>query len=112
MADPRYMRTRVADLLSEAYAARRRALISDRALEPRAGDPSCGGTVYLCTADPQGNMVSFIQSNYTTFGAGVAIPGTGISLQNRGANFSWTRTATTAWPGASAPTTPSSPASS
>ena len=88
VADPRYMRTRVADLLSEEYAARRRALISDRALEPETGDPSCGGTIYLCTADPQGNMVSFIQSNYTTFGAGVAIPGTGISLQNRGANFS------------------------
>ena len=59
-----------------------------RSLEPEAGDPSCGGTIYLCTADPEGNMVSFIQSNYTTFGAGVAIPGTGISLQNRGANFS------------------------
>ena len=88
VADPRYMRTRVDDLLSEEYAARRRALISDRALEPRAGDPSCGGTIYLCTADPQGNMVSFIQSNYTGFGAGVAVPGTGISLQNRGANFS------------------------
>ena len=88
VADPRYMRTRVEDMLSEEYTARRRALISDRALEPQAGDPSCGGTIYLCTADPEGNMVSFIQSNYTTFGAGVAIPGTGISLQNRGANFS------------------------
>ena len=88
VADPRYMRTRVEDLLSEEYAARRRALISGQALTPEAGDPSCGGTIYLCTADPQGNMVSFIQSNYTTFGAGVAIPGTGISLQNRGANFS------------------------
>lgn len=88
VADPRYMKTRVEDLLSEEYAARRRELITDRALLPQAGDPACGGTIYLCTADPQGNMVSFIQSNYTTFGAGVAIPGTGISLQNRGANFS------------------------
>ena len=88
VADPRYMRTRVEDLLSEEYAARRRALISEQALTPEAGDPSCGGTIYLCTADEQGNMVSFIQSNYTTFGSGVAIPGTAISLQNRGANFS------------------------
>lgn len=88
VADPRYMRTRVADLLSEDYAARRRALIGEQALLPQAGDPSCGGTIYLCTADPQGNMVSFIQSNYTTFGAGIRIPGTGICLQNRGANFS------------------------
>lgn len=88
VADPRYMKTKVADLLSEEYAAKRRALITEKALLPEAGDPSCGGTIYLCTADPEGNMVSFIQSNYTTFGAGVAIPGTGISLQNRGANFS------------------------
>ena len=88
VADPRYMKTKVADMLSDEYAAKRRALITDQALLPEAGDPSCGGTIYLCTADPEGNMVSFIQSNYTTFGAGVAIPGTGISLQNRGANFS------------------------
>ena len=74
VADPRYMRTRVEDLLSEEYAARRRALISEQALTPEAGDPSCGGTIYLCTADPQGNMVSFIQSNYTTFGAGGGHP--------------------------------------
>ena len=53
-------------------------------VEPKAGDPRCGGTIYLCTADEAGNMVSFIQSNYTAFGSGVAIPGTAISLQNRG----------------------------
>lgn len=88
VADPRYMKVKTEDLLSERYAAQRRALISGRALAPFPGDPSCGGTVYLCTADPFGNMVSFIQSNYTTFGAGVAIPGTGISLQNRGFGFS------------------------
>ena len=88
VADPRFMRTKVSDLLDEGYAAKRRELIGEKALQPEAGDPSCGGTIYLCTADPFGNMVSFIQSNYTTFGAGVAIPGTGISLQNRGANFS------------------------
>jgi len=88
VADPRYMKMKTEDLLSEDYAARRRALITDRALTPEPGDPSCGGTVYLCAADPEGNMVSFIQSNYTTFGAGVAVPGTGVSFQNRGANFS------------------------
>ena len=88
VADPRYMKTKVSELLDPAYLAARRTLITDRALEPRAGDPHCGGTIYLCTAAREGNMVSFIQSNYTTFGAGVAVPGTGISLQNRGANFS------------------------
>ena len=88
VADPRYMKTRVGEMLDPEYLAARRALITDRALTPQAGDPHCGGTIYLCTADGEGNMVSLIQSNYTTFGAGVAIPGTGISLQNRGANFS------------------------
>jgi len=88
VADPRYMKTKVEDMLSERYAAQRRALISDKALLPEAGDPSCGGTIYLCTADGEGNMVSFIQSNYNGFGSGVVVPDTGISLQNRGANFS------------------------
>lgn len=88
VADPRYMRTKVPDMLSERYADVRRALISDKALYPESGDPSCGGTVYFCTADEEGNMVSFIQSNYDRFGSGIVIPGTGITLQNRGANFS------------------------
>lgn len=88
VADPRYMKTKVEDMLSDRYAAVRRALISDTAVYPEAGDPSCGGTVYFCTADGEGNMVSFIQSNYMRFGSGIAIPGTAITLQDRGANFS------------------------
>ena len=88
VADPAYMRVSTEQLLSPAYAASRRALIGETALLPEAGDPACGGTVYFCTADGEGNMVSFIQSNYNGFGSGVVVPGTGISLQNRGANFS------------------------
>src|SRR5690606_10827908 len=44
-------------------------------------------TVYLCTADAEGRMVSFIQSNYQGFGSGVVDPATGIHFQNRGAGF-------------------------
>lgn len=88
VADPRYMRTKVSDMLSGRYADIRRSLISGQALYPEAGDPACGDTVYFCTADGEGNMVSFIQSNYCCFGSGIAVPGTGITLQNRGANFS------------------------
>ena len=47
-----------------------------------------GDTVYLTTADEDGMMVSYIQSNYMGFGSGIVIPGTGISLQNRGNGFS------------------------
>lgn len=88
VADPRFMKTKVEDMLSERYANARRKLIGEKALFPEAGDPSCGGTVYFCTADGEGNMVSFIQSNYQGFGSGIVIPGTAISLQDRGANFS------------------------
>jgi len=75
-------------LLSESYAQGRRQLIKDFAMEPYPGEPLKGGTVYLATADSEGNMVSFIQSNYMGFGSGLVVPGTGISLQNRGHNFS------------------------
>ena len=87
VADPRFMQTRVADLISEEYAKKRSGLIGEDALTPVPGDPYCGGTVYFAAADKDGNMVSFIQSHFDR-GSGVAIPGTGISLQNRGAGFS------------------------
>lgn len=88
IADPRYMQTRVEELLSDAYATQRRALIGETALEPTHGKPFCGGTVYLCTADGEGNMVSFIQSNYKDFGSGIVLPGYGININDRGAGFS------------------------
>ncbi|GGF25321.1 gamma-glutamyltransferase [Halobacillus andaensis] len=88
IADANHMNVEVDQLLSSHYAQERRALIGEEALVPEAGVPPKGGTVYLAAADEEGNMVSFIQSNYMGFGAGVVIPGTGISLQNRGHNFS------------------------
>ncbi|MCM2129995.1 gamma-glutamyltransferase family protein [Larsenimonas rhizosphaerae] len=88
IADPAHMTTDTATLLSESYAASRRDTITDTACDPTPGTPPQGGTVYLATADAEGNMVSFIQSNFHGFGSGVVVPNTGIALQNRGQGFS------------------------
>lgn len=82
------MRYTTKQLLSGQYTAQRRALIGEEAILPEAGEPSGSGTVYLATADEEGNMVSFIQSNYMGFGSGIVVPGTGIAMQNRGFDFS------------------------
>lgn len=88
IADPRSMNVKVKELLSDEYALERRKLIGNTALLPEPGTPPQGGTVYLATADGEGNMVSMIQSNYNGFGSGLVVPGTGIALHNRGNNFS------------------------
>ena len=87
IADPRYMRATVDELLSNSYADERRALIGKSAIMPMPGRPYSGDTVYFCTADGEGNMVSFIESNYKDFGSGIVVPGTGIALHDRGNNF-------------------------
>ena len=87
IADPRYMRATVDELLSDSYADERRALIGESAIMPMPGRPYSGDTVYFCTADGEGNMVSFIESNYKDFGSGIVVPGTGIALHDRGNNF-------------------------
>ncbi|HEX8955025.1 MAG TPA: gamma-glutamyltransferase family protein, partial [Burkholderiaceae bacterium] len=90
VADQRAMTEVTAhDLLDDAYLAERAKLIRmDRAGDFAHGTPPKGGTVYLTAADQHGMMVSFIQSNYMGFGSGIVVPGTGISLQNRGHCFS------------------------
>ena len=88
IADPAFMDVPVEALLDKQYLAQRAQLIRpDVALTPAFGVPRHGGTVYLTTADASGMMVSFIQSNYMGFGAGVVVPDTGISMQNRGHGF-------------------------
>ena len=88
ITDPDYMMVQSERLLSEEFAKERSKLIGDFAIDPAPGQLPKGGTVYFATADKEGNMVSFIQSNANGFGSGLVVPGTGISLQNRGAGFS------------------------
>ncbi len=89
VADPRAMTgVTAADLLSDAYLRDRARLIAPgRAQDFAHGAPPRGGTVYLTAADESGRMVSLIQSNYMGFGSGIVVPGTGVSLQNRGQGF-------------------------
>lgn len=88
IADPEWMDVGHAQLLDDAYLSERAKLIDrSTAQDFDHGEPKLGGTVLLTTADASGNMVSFIQSNYTGFGSGIVIPGTGISMQNRGCCF-------------------------
>ena len=46
-----------------------------------------GDTIYLTAADGQGNVISFIQSLFGSFGAGFVAGETGITLHNRGSGF-------------------------
>ncbi|GHV51402.1 gamma-glutamyltransferase [Synergistales bacterium] len=88
VADPKFSAVPVDELLSDDYAASRRALIGPTAREFSAGSPYSGGTVYLSAADADGCMVSYIQSNFNGFGSAVVVPETGIALNNRAKCFS------------------------
>src|SRR4051794_7910480 len=114
-ADPDFAKIPLSGLLSKQYAAERRKLIDpnhaaktveagnpqNRADAPprhtgisargRAGSSSLiddGDTIYMCTADDEGNMVSLIQSNYRGMGSGLVVPGLGFMFQDRGELFS------------------------
>lgn len=87
IGDPDYMKVTPVVLLSKEYAAQRSKLIGSTAKIALPGNLMGSDTVYFCTADAEGNMVSMIQSHYQNFGSGVVIPGTGIIMQDRGANF-------------------------
>jgi gamma-glutamyltranspeptidase/glutathione hydrolase len=90
-ADPAFGKIPIKELISKSYAAERRKLIDLKRVAKAYdfGNPllNHGDTVYLTTADAQGNMVSLIQSLYLGFGSGVCPDGLGFALQDRGALF-------------------------
>ena len=92
-ADPAFAKIPLAGLLSKSYAAERRKLIDpNHAAKTRRSRAirrsSQGDTIYMCTADDEGNMVSLIQSNYRGMGSGIVVPGLGFMFQDRGELFS------------------------
>jgi gamma-glutamyltranspeptidase/glutathione hydrolase len=88
-ADPKFVDIPVRGLLSKDYARQRAALIDPQkancAVNP--GAPVFGDTTYLTTVDKDGNIASWIQSLYGSFGSGVTVDGMGFLLHNRGASF-------------------------
>ena len=81
----------IKDLVSKKYAKERADLINfDKAglAYPSGALDSGGDTIYLATADGDGNMVSLIQSNYRGMGSGMTPQGLGFILQDRGEMFS------------------------
>lgn len=92
IADPKSMKLDYLSLLDPNYCLKQSRKITSTALNFEDILPFGSGTVYLATADKEGNMVSYIQSNYMGFGSGLVVPGTGIALQNRGHNFSLDKT--------------------
>lgn len=90
-ADPAFGAIPIGELISKEYAAERRALIDlERAAKtfaPGIPHADTGDTIYVTTADRDGNMVSLIQSNFSGHGSGMTPPTLGFCFQNRGALF-------------------------
>jgi len=91
VGDPKSSRLPLGAMLSKDYARERaRSIDRERANPAVSAGPMpvhAGDTVYLCTADRNGNMVSLIQSNFASFGSGIVPDQAGFVLQNRGALF-------------------------
>lgn len=93
VGDPDHLDMPAEKMLTDEFIAERRShLDPTRAQERVDAGPlrTQSETVYLTVADAEGNMVSFINSNYDYFGSGIVVPGTGFALHNRGAGFTLT----------------------
>lgn len=92
VCDPAAHPVPVAGMLDKGYARERaRGIDLGKAncqVEHGTPPPMGNDTTYLCVVDEDGNMVSYIQSNYNSFGSGITPEGAGFALQNRGGLFS------------------------
>jgi gamma-glutamyltranspeptidase/glutathione hydrolase len=90
-ADPNFASIPLAQLLSPAHAASLCAKFDPRQASvtgPPGAAEMGGDTIVLSTADNEGNMVSWVNSNFDLFGSGITVPGYGFVLHNRGTLFS------------------------
>lgn len=89
-SDPEFNELPVEWLISKNYGKKRANLIDlNRAGRSYpAGEPDTDNTIYLTTADKDGNMVSLIQSNFRGMGSGMTPGKLGFVLQDRGELFS------------------------
>jgi gamma-glutamyltranspeptidase/glutathione hydrolase len=88
IGDPTHARVPWPSLLDKDYAARRRTAFDRRKASTYSWGQPEGETTGFVVADAAGNLVSVIQSLFNAFGSGVVVPGTGVTLQNRGRHFS------------------------
>ncbi len=89
-ADPNFTSVPLAKLLSEPYAASLCGKVDPQHAAkpgPQGNFAMAGDTIVVSTADEEGNMVSWVNSNFSAFGSGVTVPGYGFILHNRGALF-------------------------
>jgi gamma-glutamyltranspeptidase/glutathione hydrolase len=89
-ADPDFVNVPVTQLISKEYAARRRAELDTARAQDWAADPALGEgtcTTHVTVADAAGNIVATTQTINSLFGARIAVPGTGIILNNYMHNF-------------------------
>jgi gamma-glutamyltranspeptidase/glutathione hydrolase len=89
-ADPDFSAVPLARLLSKSYAASLCARVNPERSStpgPKGNSEASGDTIVLSAADAEGNMVSWVNSNYNAFGSGITVPGYGFLLHNRGALF-------------------------
>ena len=90
VADPRHVEVPLHQMLDPLRARMRAETIGSGAtpsLAQTVGRVGGGDTIYLCAADRDGNVASLIQSLFAGFGSGVHVPGTGVTLHNRGSGF-------------------------
>src|SRR5690242_7666899 len=89
-ADPNFASIPLAKLLSKSYAASLCSKVDPEHAStpgPKGNSGLSGDTIVLSAADADGNMVSWVNSNYAHFGSGITAPGYGFLLHNRGALF-------------------------